>query len=136
MELSRLVELELQLLAYATATAMPDSSYVCNLYHNSRNAGSLTPWVKSEIEPTSSGILVGFITTEPQWELPFLFLIFICFVLFCFELEINSNLLHLNITSFKTKHLKLVGNYNLCNNYKTLTCVPFKMSWKIEIWIN
>ena len=33
------------------------------------NAGSLTHWVRAGIEPASSWILVGFITTEPRWEL-------------------------------------------------------------------
>ena len=33
------------------------------------NAGSLTHWATPEIEPTSSWILVGFVTNEPQWEL-------------------------------------------------------------------
>ena len=36
MEVSRLgVELELQLLAYATATAISDLSRICDLYHSS-----------------------------------------------------------------------------------------------------
>ena len=36
MEVPRLgVELELQLLAYITATAMPDLSPICNLHHSS-----------------------------------------------------------------------------------------------------
>ena len=34
------------------------------------NAGSSTHWVRPRIEPTSSRILVGFIPTEPTWELP------------------------------------------------------------------
>ena len=34
------VESELQLLAYATATAMQDPSCVCNLHHSHSNAGS------------------------------------------------------------------------------------------------
>ena len=33
------------------------------------NTGSLTHWVRPGIEPDSSWILVGFITTEPQWKL-------------------------------------------------------------------
>ena len=45
------VKLELQLPTYATA--MQDLSCVCNLHHSSQ-------WVK-----------VGFITTEPQQELPY-----------------------------------------------------------------
>ena len=48
------VQLELHLLAYATAHS---------------NAGSLTHWVGPGIESMSSWILVEFITSEPQWEL-------------------------------------------------------------------
>ena len=33
------------------------------------NARSLTYWVRTGIKPTSSWLLVGFVTTEPQWEL-------------------------------------------------------------------
>ena len=33
------------------------------------NVRSLTHWAWSRIEPVSSWILVGFVTTEPQWEL-------------------------------------------------------------------
>ena len=32
-------------------------------------AGSLTHWARPKIKPKSSWIVVGFITTEPQWEL-------------------------------------------------------------------
>ena len=35
-----------------------------------RNAGSLTHWARSGMEPASSWILVGFITGEPWRELP------------------------------------------------------------------
>ena len=34
------------------------------------NAKSLTHWARPGIEPTSSWVLVRFVTTEPQWELP------------------------------------------------------------------
>jgi len=37
------VESELQLLAYTTATAMPDPSRVCNLHHSSRQHRILNP---------------------------------------------------------------------------------------------
>ena len=43
------------------------------------NSGSLTHWVKPEIEPTSSWILVGFCLAEPQQELQ-LRLLLICTV--------------------------------------------------------
>ena len=44
MEVPRLgVQSELQLLAYATATAMPDPSRTCNLHHSSWCCGNLNP---------------------------------------------------------------------------------------------
>ena len=55
MEVSILeVELELQLSDYARAHS---------------KARSLTHWARPEIEPTSSWILVGFVSTVPHWEL-------------------------------------------------------------------
>ena len=69
MERPRLgVEWELQLLATATATPMWDLSPVCYLHHSSRNARSLTHWMRPGI--TSSWILVRFVSPGPQWELP------------------------------------------------------------------
>ena len=70
MEVPRLgVELDLQVLAYITATAIPDPAYTVA----QSNARSLTYWVRPGIEPVSSWVLVGFITTEPQTELLILF---------------------------------------------------------------
>ena len=44
MEVPRLgVQLELQLLAFATAIATPDLSRVCNIHHNSRQCQILNP---------------------------------------------------------------------------------------------
>ena len=44
MEFPRLgVKLELQLLAYTTATAMPDLSHVCDLHHSSWQHWILNP---------------------------------------------------------------------------------------------
>ena len=44
MEVPRLgIELELQLLAYTTATAMTDPSRVCDLHHSSRQHQILNP---------------------------------------------------------------------------------------------
>ena len=53
------VESELQLLAYTTAHS---------------NVGSPTQWVRPGIKHASSWILIGFISTEPKWELHFFFL--------------------------------------------------------------
>ena len=33
------------------------------------STGSLTPWVRPGIEPTTSWFLVGFVSTAPRWEL-------------------------------------------------------------------
>ena len=63
------VELELQLAAYTTATAMWDPSRVCNLYHSSWYRRIPTHWVRLGMEPASSWILVGFIFSVPQREL-------------------------------------------------------------------
>ena len=39
------------------------------LHHSHSNARSLTHWVRPGIEPASLWILVGFVSSEPQWEL-------------------------------------------------------------------
>ena len=66
-------ELELQLPAYATATAMQDPSHVCALHHSSQQRQILNPLSGPGIETASSWILIGFISTEPRWELPELY---------------------------------------------------------------
>ena len=63
-ELPRLgVELELQLPAYPQPQ---DPSHVCNLHHSSRQRWIPTHWARPGIEPTSTWILVGFVSTVPQ----------------------------------------------------------------------
>ena len=64
MEVPRLGEL--QLLAYTTATATWDPSFICNQHHSMATPAPLTHWVRPGTEPTSSWMLVGFITPEPQ----------------------------------------------------------------------
>ena len=59
MEVPRLgVQLELQLQAYATTTAMWDPSHVCDLHHSSQLTGSPTHLSRPGIKPASSWILV------------------------------------------------------------------------------
>ena len=41
------VELELQLSAYTTATAMQDSSHICNLHHSSQQCQILNPLIEA-----------------------------------------------------------------------------------------
>ena len=63
------VESELQLLAYTTATAMPDPSHICNLPHSSW-LRYLTHWMRPGIEPESAWTLVGFINHWAMMETP------------------------------------------------------------------
>ena len=70
MDVPRLgVESELQLLAYTTATATWDQSHAFNLHQSSQQCWILNPLSEAEIEPVSSQILDGFVTSESQWEL-------------------------------------------------------------------
>ena len=63
------VQSELQRRAYARATAKWDPWAVSATYTAAQgNARSLTHWASPGIEPTSSQILVGFVTAEPQWK--------------------------------------------------------------------
>ena len=67
MEVPRLgLESELQLLAYATATATSDTSRFCDLHCSSAQCRILNPLSKARTKPASSWILVRFFTTEPQ----------------------------------------------------------------------
>jgi len=71
MEVPRLaVKSELQLPAYATATASQDPSRVCTYTTAHGNTGSLTHWARPGIKPASSWTLVGFVSAEPRLELP------------------------------------------------------------------
>lgn len=63
------VESKLWLQAYSTATAMQDLNRICDLHHSSGQHRILNPWARPGIYPASSWILVGFVSTAPQWEL-------------------------------------------------------------------
>ena len=68
------VELELQLPACATATAMQDPSCICDLHGSSQQHHVPNPLSEARDQPTSSWILVGFVSTVPQQRrLDFLF---------------------------------------------------------------
>ena len=64
------LKLELQLLAYTTATATWDLSCICNLHCSPWQHQILNPLGRPGIEPAYSWILIGFVTAEPQQELP------------------------------------------------------------------
>ena len=74
------VELELQPLGIQvmSASLWPTSQFMAP-------PRSLTHWVRPVIEPTSSQILVGFVTTEPQWEFPKIYITF--FITFIYMLK-------------------------------------------------
>ena len=50
-----------------------ESAVAAGLHHSHSNARSLTHWVRPEIKPATSKILVRFVTLEPWWELLFFF---------------------------------------------------------------
>ena len=69
MEVPRLgVQSELQLLAYARATAMQDPSHICSLYHSSQQHRILNPLSKAR-DQTCILIDTGLVTAEPKQEL-------------------------------------------------------------------
>jgi len=76
MEIPRLgVKSELQLPATATAKATWALSHVCDLHHSSWQRQVLNPLIEARDPTLIPMILVGFISSVPQWEL-FLFLFF------------------------------------------------------------
>ena len=82
MEVPRLrVQLEQQLLAYTTATAMWDPSRICD-HRSSQQFRILHPLDEARDRTASSWILVGFVSTVPQRELPTFILIKIRFLQF------------------------------------------------------
>ena len=75
MEVSRLgVKSEPQLLAYTTATATPDLNHVCDVHHSSWQHRIPNPPIEARDQTWDvSWFLVGFISTEPWREIPFLY---------------------------------------------------------------
>ena len=63
------VESELRLLAYSTATAMPDPSGVCDLHHRSWQHQILNPLSEARDGTLVLMDTVRFVTTESQREL-------------------------------------------------------------------
>ena len=78
MEVPRLgVKLELHLQVYSTAMATLDLSSIWDLCQSLRQSQIHNPLSEVGIESVSSWILVGFVTAEPQWELPNLHILMI-----------------------------------------------------------
>ena len=71
MEVPRLgVSSEIQLPVYARATATRDLSRVFDLHHSSRQRQILNPRTRPGIESATSWLLVRFVSSAPQQELP------------------------------------------------------------------
>ena len=49
---------------------MPDSRRICDLHHSAWQRWILNPLAKPGIKPATSWFLVGFVSAEPQQELP------------------------------------------------------------------
>ena len=66
-------ELELQLPAYATATAVPELSRVCDVHCSLQQCWILSPTERGqELNLHPHGYYLDSKPTEPQWELPIL----------------------------------------------------------------
>ena len=63
------VELELQLLAYATASTTLDPSHIFNLHHSSWQHQILNQLSRARDRTCILMDTIGFVTAEPQWEL-------------------------------------------------------------------
>ena len=64
------VELELQLLAYTTATEMLDLNHICDLHHSLRQRQILNQLSKARDRTCILKDITWLVTAEPQWELP------------------------------------------------------------------
>ena len=83
------VESELQLPAYTTATAMPDTSCVCDLHHSSWQLQILNLLSKARDQIRNLMVPSQIVSTAPQWELLHKFLILLSFTVFSQKSYIN-----------------------------------------------
>ena len=113
MDVPRLgVESKLQLLAYTTPCG---------------NDGSLTHWVRSGTEPTSSWILVRFVTTKPWQELQYSTL----------KSKAAPNNQHIAVSTVKCMHFIQSGRNkdNSFTSFHVNTCCQIKIFLKFsEHW--
>ena len=137
MEVPRLgVELEIQLLAYATGTALQDQSHICDLYHSSPQCRILNPLSKAEIKPASSWLLVWYISAAPQWELQYFILFYGWLVFHCI---LVPHLLNSLICQWTFRLFTCLGSCE-CNEH-TGACTFFKESfvqiydWVWKLWV-
>ena len=86
------------------------------------NARSLNHWVRPGVEPTSSCILLRFITTEPQWEL--LFHIYIFFFSIIAGLQCSINFLLYSMVTQLHIHVYFLFSHIIMLHHKWLDIVP------------
>ena len=94
MEVPRLgVELELQLPACTTTTAMPDLTRVCDLYHSSWQCWILNPLMSRARDRTHPhGYQLGSLPAEPQGEVLKLMLPPLPTLLFLYSFQLVQSL--------------------------------------------
>ena len=86
-------ELELQLPAYATATAVPDPSRVCNLHHSSQQHQILNLLSKARDQTRNLMGPSNSLTTVPRQELLVLFV----FIFYLFFVFLGLHLKHMEV---------------------------------------
>ena len=84
-------------------TATPDLGLICSLHHSSGPHQIPTHWARPGIKPTSSWILVGFVTTEPQWKRLFVFFFFFLFIYVCIYLFWGPHPWHMEVSRLRVE---------------------------------
>ena len=125
MEVPRLgIESELQVPVYTIATAMPDMSIICDLYHSPWQCWILNPLSEARIKPTFSWIPVRFVSAEPRRELPKKIFFFI----------LMPHLQHMEIPRLGVEQEPQLPAYSTAMETPDLSCVqPMPQLW--QCWI-
>ena len=118
------VQLELQLPACTTATAISDLGLVCELRHSSRQHQILNPLSQARVEPKTSCFPVIFVFAAPQRELHYcVFLVSICTVYICpiflafsvsLYLEVSCNSIQSVLLFYPFCHVVLIHKFRSC----------------------
>ena len=137
MEVPRLgVESELQMPAYATATATRDLSHVCDLHHSSQQSRILNPLSKAK--DWTRNLMVGFISAVPRQEL-----LFVCFLIWSIWKSFLKVVLCLEGQCLckRSKTLSLYRHWipamDICPHQTSLLPMPTKgVLWKFPLWLS
>ena len=88
------------------------------------NPGSVIHWARPGIEPTSSWILVGFVTAEPGWERPDP-VFFLCWDIFDYWFYLLTIYRSVQIFCFLIGRLYVSQNLPVCLDYPVCQCIIF-----------